>query len=62
MSPTPTAQPPSPAHAAAPAGSLSPGPGFPSPIDEKARRLADFFNGEVVELNESDGAEQGEAA
>ena len=62
LSPTPTAQPPSPAHAAAPAGSLSPGPGFPSPIDEKARRLADFFNGEVVELNESDGAEQGEAA
>jgi hypothetical protein len=37
-------------------------PGFPSPIDEKAKRLADFFNGEVVELNETAGAEQGEAA
>ncbi len=48
--------------AAAPAGSLSPTPGFPSPIDEKARRLADFFNGEVVELNESGAADQGEAA
>jgi DNA polymerase-3 subunit gamma/tau len=41
-------------------------PGFPSPIDEKAKRLADFFNGEVVELvvelNETGAAEQGEAA
>ncbi len=66
LSPTAMTQPPGPAPAAAvagsPAGSLSPAPGFPSPIDEKARRLADFFNGEVVELNESDGADRDEAA
>ncbi|MBE9173927.1 hypothetical protein IQ216_12870, partial [Cyanobium sp. LEGE 06143] len=28
-----------------------PGPGHSSPLDDKARRLADFFNGDVVELD-----------
>ena len=50
------------ASAVAPAGALNQALGFPSPIDEKAKRLADFFNGEVVELNDSSSAEQNEAA
>jgi len=61
--PDPLESPTTPA-AAAPSAALSPGPGpgFPSPIDEKAKRLADFFNGEVVELNDSAGSDQNEAA
>jgi hypothetical protein len=27
----------------------SPPPAAPSPLEERARRLADFFNGEVIE-------------
>ncbi|MFZ0408105.1 MAG: DNA polymerase III subunit gamma/tau [Cyanobium sp.] len=53
---------PSPATGAAAGGSPAQVPGFPSPIDEKARRLADFFNGEVVELNDNSSPEQNEAA
>ena len=57
------ASPTTPAATAAPAAQdHGPGPGFPSPIDEKAKRLADFFNGEVVELNEPAGSDQNEAA
>jgi DNA polymerase-3 subunit gamma/tau len=55
--PTRAAQPPA-AHvpspselvaAAAPAGSAAAPPAMPSPLEEKAKRLAEFFNGEVIE-------------
>ena len=49
--------------APSPAGVLNHAGGFPAPIDEKAKRLADFFNGEVVELNDSSSnTERSEAA
>ena len=49
--------------APSPAGVLNHAAGFPAPIDEKAKRLADFFNGEVVELNDSSSnTERSEAA
>ena len=54
--PTP-APPPLPSHPspgsspAGPHGAGEPGPGHSSPLDDKARRLAEFFNGEVVELD-----------
>jgi DNA polymerase-3 subunit gamma/tau len=47
--PTPTAI-PAPATPAAP--TPTPAPTQPGVIDERARRLADFFNGEVVQLEE----------
>jgi DNA polymerase-3 subunit gamma/tau len=65
--PSPTSAQPAPATAAAACAApaqngASPAPAAPSPqpelpplrsgLDEKARRLADFFNGEVVELEE----------
>ncbi|MEI6830713.1 MAG: DNA polymerase III subunit gamma/tau, partial [Synechococcaceae cyanobacterium ELA445] len=69
---SPPAPPPEAAAAAAPAPAFSPPPATQEgassqklvserdPLDENARRLADFFNGEVVEL---DGPlEEGEAA
>jgi len=64
-SPQPTAvQTPASPAAASPSGPTPGGPpgqlpGFPSPIDEKARRLADFFNGEVVELGDGGGSGSG---
>ncbi len=56
--PLPQSQPPAPP-AAPPAPPPSPAPQDPSPVaaaassplDEKARRLAEFFNGEVIELD-----------
>jgi DNA polymerase-3 subunit gamma/tau len=47
-SPTPPAPAP-PSIAAKPAPSPVGGPAAPSPLEEQARRLADFFNGEVIE-------------
>jgi DNA polymerase-3 subunit gamma/tau len=43
--PPPAAAPPAPS----PAAVASPPPAAPSPLEERARRLADFFNGEVIE-------------
>lgn len=54
--PTP-APPPIPSHPSprssptGPLGADEPGPGLSSSLDDKARRLAEFFNGEVVELD-----------
>jgi DNA polymerase-3 subunit gamma/tau len=44
---------PGPAQAAAPADTRASAPGgiLPGSLDEKARRLAEFFNGEVVDLD-----------
>jgi DNA polymerase-3 subunit gamma/tau len=53
--PPPAAAPPAPSPPAAappapsPAAVASPPPAAPSPLEERARRLADFFNGEVIE-------------
>jgi DNA polymerase-3 subunit gamma/tau len=53
--PPPAAAPPAPSPPAAappapsPAAVASPPPAAPSPLEERARRLADFFNGEVID-------------
>lgn len=58
---TPASNAPRPAQVAAPAGAgggaaadtrpSAPGGILPGSLDEKARRLAEFFNGEVVDLD-----------
>ena len=50
---TPAGNAPGPAQAAAPADTRASAPGgiLPGSLDEKARRLAEFFNGEVVDLD-----------
>ena len=52
-----------PTPAAAPAAMPAPAPAPAAPLDEKARRLAEFFNGEVVEMDGPlDDLPPGEAA
>lgn len=54
LTPAPAPSPSHPAPSSSPAGTpraAEPGPGHTSPLDDKARRLAEFFNGEVVELD-----------
>ncbi|MCP9890203.1 DNA polymerase III subunit gamma/tau [Cyanobium sp. Aljojuca 7D2] len=54
---------PTPAPTPAPAQAPAPAPAQAAPLDEKARRLAEFFNGEVIELDGPlDGIPSNEAA
>jgi DNA polymerase-3 subunit gamma/tau len=51
ITPAPVAQAPAPTPAAAPAPPAAQPPPMGAPLDEKAKRLADFFNGEVIEMD-----------
>ena len=50
-SPRPAPPPPTPAPLPTPAAPAATAPPLAAPLDDKARRLAEFFNGEVVELD-----------